>query len=369
MARRPDLAPLDRHAQALALCTYCPSLCRHACPVATAEATDTTSPWGLMSLVEHLRRGRVELDDEIARELYHCVGCRACTDACVHGNDVESVLVAARAWAVTQGVTPHLRSRFEYPPLMLDAIRRVERYERRPAVSLLPGRLALEQTPKVIETLLALCERLDVDAISCGEAAVLDVGYELWFAGYHTEFVAQARKVHAAISGARELVVMSPEALYTLKHVYPHYGLAFEGAVLHTSDLLLQLISGAVVRRINTRVAYHDSCHLARHLDRVEVPRQVLRRVLSQPLVELASHGKDTSCCGATGCLPKTAPETARRQAEAVVALCLEAGVSRVVSFSPECLVALRAVAPPGLRVDHAVTLVGEAIIGDGAAG
>ncbi|TNF28841.1 MAG: (Fe-S)-binding protein [Deltaproteobacteria bacterium] len=369
MTRRLPPSPLDRHAQALALCTYCPSLCRHACPVATAESTDTTSPWGLVSLVEHLRKGRVELDDEVARHLYHCANCRACTEACVHDNDVEEVLVAARAWAVGQGVTPFPRSGFERAPLVLDDIRRVERFERRPAISLLPGRVALDSTPRVIDALLALCERLDIDAISCGEAAALDVGYDLWFAGFHTEFVAQARKVHAAISGAQELVVMSPEALYTLSHVYPRYGLGFEGALLHTSDLLLQLLGSAVVKRVDARVAYHDSCHLARHLDHVEVPRQVLRRVLSRPIVELASHGKETLCCGGTGCLGTTAPGTSRAQAEAVIAQCFEAGVDRVVSFSPECVDALRAVAPAGLRVDHAVSLVAEAIIGDSAAG
>lgn len=369
MARRQEPSPLDRQAQALALCTYCPSLCRHACPVATAESTDTTSPWGLVSLVEHIRRGRVELDDEIAEQLYHCVGCRACSEACVHDNDVEGILVAARAWAVSRGVTPFPRELFERAPLVLEKIRRVDRFERRPAIALLPGRVTFDTAPRAIDTLLALCERLDVDAISCGEAAALDVGYELWHAGFHTEFVAQARKVHAALSGAHEIVVMSPEALYTLQHIYPRYGLAFEGALLHTSDLLLQLLGSAVVQRISARVAYHDSCHLARHLDRVEVPRQVLRRVLTQPLVELASRGRETWCCGATGCLQTTAPETARQQALAVVALCHEAKVDRVVSFSPECIAALRAVAPPGLRIDHAVSLVGEAIIGDSAAG
>jgi len=369
MPRRHTPSPLDRQAQALALCTYCPSLCRHACPVATAESTDTTSPWGLVSLVDHLRRGLVELDDEVVGQLFHCAGCSACTEACVHDNPVGELLLSARAWATTRGANPFPRERFERPPLVLDAIRRVERFERRPALSLLPGRVALDATPKIIDTLLALCERLDVDAISCGEAAALDVGYDLWFAGYHTEFVAQARKVHAALSGAHELVVMSPEALYCLQHVYPRYGLGFEGALLHTSDLVLQLLGSAVIERVDARVAYHDSCHLARHLDRVEVPRQVLRRVLARPLVELASHGRDTWCCGATGCLQTTSPETTRAQSRAVVAQCREAGVERVVSFSPECVASLREVAPPELRVDHAVTLVAEAIIGDTAAG
>lgn len=368
------MTPLDSRAAELSRCAYCPSLCRHACPVATVEGTDTTSPWGLMSLVDHVRRGLVELDGDVARLLYACVGCGACTAACLHDADVEGTLLTARTYAVERGLSPFGRERFEHPALPTDesalgGAHATDRFERRPMFSLLPGRAALQHTPRALEELLALCERLDVDAISCGDAACLDAGYDLWFAGHHRDFVAQARRVCEAVSGARELVVMSAETLYLLEHVYPQFGLEIAAELVHTSEFILPLLSGAVVDRLDVRVAYHDSCHLARHLGRVDVPRQVLRRVLAQPLVELGYRGDTTWCCGGTGCASVTRPATARAQAAALVDRALEAGVDRLVSFSPECVAAVRAAAGDALQVDHAVSLVLEAVVADGGAG
>lgn len=337
--------------------------------MATAEATDTTSPWGLMSLVDHVRRGLVDLDAEVAERLHHCVGCRACTDACDHAVDVDGVLVTARMVAVDRGVSPHPRERFERPPLPLEALQRLERFERRPGVSLLPGRTALERTPRAVDAVLALCERLDVDTVACGDAAALEVGYDLWHAGHHDAFVERAREVHAAIRGSRELVVMSPEALYTLKHIYPRFGFTFDGALIHVSELLTQLLASAVVRRLPGRVAYHGNAYLARHLGLGEVARGVLRRILAEPYIDLVGLDSGVSCCGAAGALTRTVPSTARRMAEAVIAQAIAAKADRVVTFSSECVVSLREVAPPELSIQHAATLVAEAVIGDGAAG
>ncbi|PIE18015.1 MAG: hypothetical protein CSA66_05145 [Proteobacteria bacterium] len=364
---------LATHAAPLTLCAYCPSLCKHTCPVGTVDGREADTPWGLMSLVDHLRTGRAAKGPDAVETLYRCAGCGACTTFCEHDVEVADVLVAARAQLVAEGHGVHRAERFARPPLdrgcpTLKTIHDKARYERRPAFLLLPGRATITETPEAIISALSLCERLDVTTISCGEACRLDVGYELWFAGHHEAFVAQARKVHAAVDGAREIVVMSPEALYTLTHVYPRFGLAIEAELMHASEFLLPLLSGAVVNRLDARVAYHDSCHLARHLGLVTTPRQVLQRVLAQPLVELHAHGDQTWCCGGTGCMQTTAKATADRMAEGVVDLAREAGCTHIVSFSPECVASIRAVAGEGFVVEDAISLVARAVVGDGAA-
>jgi hypothetical protein len=58
--------------------------------------------------------------------------------------------------------------------------------------------------------------------------------------------------------------------------------------------------------------------------------------------------------------------------ASGIVRAALERGVERLVSFSTECVIALAkardALGAQHLRVDHAVSLVAEAVTGDGAA-
>ncbi len=105
---------LERHQEALTLCTYCPSLCRHMCPVSTEEARDSSSPWGLMSLADHVINGRLRLTSDVARAFYHCTGCGACTTFCLHDSDVAEVLVAARRFSVARGRAPFPRERFAH---------------------------------------------------------------------------------------------------------------------------------------------------------------------------------------------------------------------------------------------------------------
>ena len=364
--------------QALGLCTYCPSLCRHTCPVATAEGSDTIAPWGMMSLAGHVRAGRVKPTPDVMAVIGACNGCGACTAYCHYDNPVLDTLVAVRAEVKRDhGVLSRPAQRPGWgdagepaTTAFYDGLAARSR-EDRPAVSLVPGRGAV---PDAVERLLSLCDRLDVDGLACGELARLDLGYDAWLAGDHETFMRLAKAAHAAAGGARDLVVMSAEALFLLKVIYPRFGLSIGAALLHVSEMLLPLLSGAVVKRLPGRIGYHESCHLGRQLEIRDVPRQVLRRVLEGPLRELPERSDITGCCGGSGrCGARE--DTTERMADDVLAAAAEVGFDRLTSFSTECVEALRAaeqrrvgrgLASP--RVDHAVALIAEAVIGDGAA-
>jgi Fe-S oxidoreductase len=358
---------------ALSLCTFCPSLCRQACPVATVEARDTVTPWGLMSLARHLSVDRVKADAHIAHTLSACNGCGACTEVCRHHVGVAEALVQVRA-----GMTEHLPTLAPRPKLPLDhpffeSLRARARFEARPVISLMPGQPALPGMDTLVHALITVCERLDVDSLSCGELARYDAGYGLYLHGHHAAFAAHAREVHEATAGAREIVVLSPEALYTLKVLYPRFGFSIGAAILHVSEFLVPFLGGAFVSPIAGRVAYHESCHLSRRLDLRDLPRQVLRRVLEEPLLELPARIEATGCCGGSGMGPGR-EQTALAMADAVIASALDVGLERIASFSTDCFASLsRASAQrtasgrPTVRVDHALTLLAEAVVREGA--
>ena len=72
--------PLDAHARTIETCVFCPKLCRFGCPVAEAEARETVTPWGLMTLADDVRRGRRPLDAAAADVWARCTGCGRCRD-------------------------------------------------------------------------------------------------------------------------------------------------------------------------------------------------------------------------------------------------------------------------------------------------
>jgi alkyldihydroxyacetonephosphate synthase len=108
-----DLAPLKstlpRAAAfqgALDNCTYCPKLCRFACPAAVAEGSEAAIPRQLLLSINLHRRGDRPLNASTAEQLWSCVDCGACTEYCDHGNPVASILREVRADLVESGEAP-----------------------------------------------------------------------------------------------------------------------------------------------------------------------------------------------------------------------------------------------------------------------
>src|SRR5262245_4483925 len=93
-------------ARQLDYCTYCPKMCRHACPVSTSSGRETFIPQVKMDRANQLRLGRASWTAEASDPLWACTGCRHCTMYCDHGNEPGLVLLSARAAAVQHGV-PH----------------------------------------------------------------------------------------------------------------------------------------------------------------------------------------------------------------------------------------------------------------------
>src|SRR4029079_5607063 len=90
----------------LEYCTYCPKMCRHACPVSTASGRETYIPQVKMDRLNQLRLGRSAWTTASTDPLGACPGCRHCTMYCDHGNEPGLVLLTGRAAAVDHGV-PH----------------------------------------------------------------------------------------------------------------------------------------------------------------------------------------------------------------------------------------------------------------------
>jgi len=76
----------------------------------------------------------------------------------------------------------------------------------------------------------------------------------------------------------------------------------FGAKVRDISELLVELADFKPLRYRsilpeNTRVTYHDPCHLARYQGVIEQPRKILRQVFQNNFVEM----DNTGCCGMGG--------------------------------------------------------------------
>ncbi|MGK5082836.1 hypothetical protein WDW37_05990 [Bdellovibrionota bacterium FG-1] len=78
-------------------CTYCPEMCRFACPAAVTSANDAVTPCNKMSLLHKEERWpKQAAAGGPLWPLYDCTGCGRCTEFCVYGMPVAEILFEAR---------------------------------------------------------------------------------------------------------------------------------------------------------------------------------------------------------------------------------------------------------------------------------
>ncbi len=89
-----------------ATCRACPKLCRHVCPPALGEMSETLTPTHKMNLVALWQEGQIGLDQDLAKVFYACNDCGACTSRCQLKQNPAESLYAARAIAYQKQVIP-----------------------------------------------------------------------------------------------------------------------------------------------------------------------------------------------------------------------------------------------------------------------
>lgn len=337
-------------------CTYCPKLCRFACPVAEASGHEPYTTQAKMDRLNQLRRGTVAWSPESSEPLYACTGCRQCTTQCLHGNEPGLVLLAGRAAATARGAGhPALMGypeRFRSREQRLAELARehvaAERFDESAPVGFWPGCDAIDKGLDDVGAALDLFDRLgagDVRMVAAGQTCG---GYPLLAAGLLDMFRWHASRVAAALRPYGTVVVNCSACVYTLRAQYRAEGVPLSSEILSLAEFLARL-SFPPRARARRSVYYHDPCYLARYSGITEEPRRVLAQVAE--VVELSGSRADTECCGGAGLLPKTMPEVADSMARRRLREVAGRGGGTVVTSCATCAFMLRRNAPSGVTV------------------
>ena len=125
-------------------CVHC-GLCAEACPTYIVTRCEMDSPRGRIYLMKSLAEGRIDLDDDAARHLDLCLGCRGCETACPSGVHYGRLIEGARLFVERnhrRGFADRFKRRavgaiFPYPRrlrVLLAPLKLVDRLGLRPAL-------------------------------------------------------------------------------------------------------------------------------------------------------------------------------------------------------------------------------------------
>jgi Fe-S oxidoreductase len=359
---------LEARRAELETCTFCPKLCRSACPVSNAEPRETLTPWGKMSGAWMAAHGDTPMNASHAAPAWACTGCLACSSACEHRNPVADVLIETRSALVREGVAPE------------GALRVLEGFDRRARETKAAARsLTGAQAPSGRTALVVGCGYLRRapaearDALSAARALsgspvhLFDrcCGLPLGLAGDAPRFEAHARGVATELASFETVLVVDAGCGLALRRHYPAIGAALTGNVELLVELAARMLPALspVGDAPREPVRWHDPCQLGRGLGVYDAPRRVLARAIGRPITELREAREDAPCSGAGGLLPCTMPEVARGITATRLDEHRAAGGGRVVTGCASSLIALRKQGrATGIQVDDLATYIARAL-------
>ena len=153
--------------------------------------------------------------------------------------------------------------------------------------------------------------------------------------GFIDEAQKQIEKNTELLSG--ELILTSCAGCYkTLKQDYDDLD------VIHISQFLNTLIDEKKLdfNKNDLIVTYHDSCHLGRHCNVFDEPRNVISNVAN--LLEMQNNRENSLCCGAGGGVKSAYPEIASQMADSRISQAIETGADLLVTPCPFCKLNLK---------------------------
>ncbi|HEY6394439.1 MAG TPA: heterodisulfide reductase-related iron-sulfur binding cluster, partial [Candidatus Binataceae bacterium] len=337
-------------------CVHC-GLCAEACPTYIVTRCEMDSPRGRIYLMKSLAEGRIELDDDAARHLDLCLGCRGCETACPSGVHYGRLIEGARAFVEQEhrrGLVDRVKrgavsAIFPYPnrlQTLLAPLKLVDRLGLRPALrAVMPRTIRdwldflppLEPGSRPLASGTTIAPRADASTVVVHHGCVTQVVANsenlnterlLAAAGYRVVQIEPtsccgaldlhsgnaARAGNFARTNVRALKNSGADAIVSAASgcsvAIAEYGellkdepefsedaRAVSSRVRDLSALLLDAPANPK-REFRCRVTYHDACHLAHGLGVREAPRRLLASIPGVTIVEMT---ESDLCCGSAG--------------------------------------------------------------------
>ncbi len=316
-----------------------------------------------------------------AETLWSCTTCRACVEACpMMIEHVDAVIDLRRHQTLALGAAPGKSeaalAALRYtgnagghdPAARLDFaggmdLRILAEGERAEILLWLGDGAFDARYGQSLRALIAILQAAKLDFAVLGETEQ-DCGDLARRLGDEAGFARLARE-NIAVLKARQfgrIVTADPHVLHVLRNEYPAYGGNF--VVQHHTALIDELLEAGElkVKPGDVAVTYHDPCYLGRYNNEIEAPRRILQG-LSENVVEMTRHAKDSFCCGGGGGAPVADIPGKRRIPDLRMEQAAATGAAVVAVACPGCTAMLEGVVQPRAQIRDIAELVRDAMV------
>ena len=340
--------------QGMDICIRC-AYCFEGCPVFKELGWEPDGARGKVILSYGLLSGEIEPSQHIADKIFQCSFCRDCIERCSANVSIPDILTAARADLVEAGFV------YKEHKELLDKIKRTGNIfgkEIEPPIQegetpVLLGCRLLERRNDA-EKYLEILEKLGVKPKVVDETCC---GMPFGVLGYKKDFEAHQKEFRKRLP-YKDFVCLCTTCAFFIKKTYPDLNPKY------VIEEIAERLPNYDPKQLGIKVTYHDPCNLARGMDMVDEPREILKQI-GVEVVEMPTKGKQAECCGGGGGLLATDNALAEKLAEKRVKQALEVGVDTLVTLCPTCEFNIGNAATKNggkLKVKNVLDLIWEAI-------
>jgi Fe-S oxidoreductase len=299
------------------MCGFCKSVC----PSFKQIGWDSALSRGRIVLTYGLLNGDIQADDSVIENMYTCTTCADCVRRCPSKVDIVDIIEMCRADLVKNGhILPKHKAIAEsvknYGNPFGEKVHAVDTIGLEPHkadVGYFAGCTATYRAKKTSAAAISIFKKLGTDFTTLDEVCC---GSVLQRIGVDEEEVVKLmrRNVEAITSLGVKTLVLSCAGCYRMfKMEYPKFvEVPFE--VLHITEFLAK--QDLKLTPLEGKVTYHDPCHLGRHCNVYEPPREVIKKFPGADLKEMGFNRATSHCCGGGGGVRAAFPEEAAGIAE-----------------------------------------------------
>ena len=326
---------------------------------------------GRMNVLKSILEGQIPLSRELAEWVYQCSVCGNCTEVC-HMSQNEYIILPTCNWIDHVKVWDALRKDLVeagFAPLerhsdlvkfmdddkmrnpygedkdeKFDWIKEFPEIKEKGELMFFGGcTMPLRQ----VETLKNMMKILKVagkeiamtkDEWCCGSIA-LRIGDEKSLSEIIKHNIEEFKN-----KGAKTLFTACAGCYRTWKKDYPELlgeKLPFE--VKHITEILIELLNNNQIPFKKeegelVKVTYHDPCHLGRHMNLYDIPRDVITKIPGIELIEMKRSRNNAWCCGAGGGVKSQFPELAVKISKERIREAVDSSAQILTTSCPFCI-------------------------------
>ena len=340
----------------VAKCNRC-GFCLPSCPTYLVKGEEAFSPRGRNAITRFAIENKMELDENTERAVFTCLGCGACTAACLSSVQTKDLIFQNRECQVDAGFYPKVAERLVRT---LEASHNIsdddqeDRAEWRELVKELPGDAFEKERAEVVyfvgcvASFFPMVQKIPANMAKIMRRAGVDftiLGGDEWCCGFPLIGAGMPEKLEAmkahnvervVRAGAGTVVFTCPSCYHTWRHFYDT-----DVRLMHASQFIAELIrDGKIVlgKEVKATATYHDPCDLGRNSGIFEEPREVIKAVPGLNFVELPMNRKFSVCCGGGGNVEMTDPDIFAAVARMKLDSIRDVGAELVVTGCQQCV-------------------------------